>query len=106
RVGNDVGRAAAEVARFAGNALVVDILHARQEVGATVEEVPAEGDRRLHFLVVIALGLTVVAVDLQAVEVLEQDEVDDPGHGVGAVGGRGAPGAHVDPLNNARGDQV
>ena len=48
----------------------------------------------------------VLGVDLHAFEVMLHDEVDDAGHGVSAVNGRGAAGQDVDALNQRGGDEV
>ncbi len=55
----------------------------------------------------VALGrLPMGGRQLQAREVAADLEIDDPGDGVGAVGGRGAPGDHLDVLDHRHGDGV
>jgi len=45
-------------------------------------------------------------VQAYATKIVIDDEVDDPGHGVGAIDGCGAAGQDVDPLQKRRRDGV
>jgi hypothetical protein len=48
----------------------------------------------------------VLAIQADALELRIHDEVDDAGHGVGAVDRRGAAGEDVDAANDRGGDEV
>ncbi|MNE13005.1 hypothetical protein D3C80_1058290 [compost metagenome] len=50
-------------------------------------------------VVVAALVRSILHLRLDAVEVVLEDQVDDPGHGVGAIDGRSAARLHLDPLD-------
>ncbi|MNS68723.1 hypothetical protein D3C72_1020080 [compost metagenome] len=61
-----------------------------RQVAAAVVEVAAAVGAEIGFAHAGALGAAVLGRDGQAVQVVAQDGVDDPGHGVGAVDGRSA----------------
>ena len=56
--------------------------------------------------VVIVLVLAELVIELDALEVVEHQEIDHPGHRVGPVGRRGAAGQHLDALDQRAGDLV
>src|ERR1700679_1032320 len=53
-------------------------------------------------VVLIVLAEAVLAVDLNSLEVLFQNEIDAPRDRIGAVGGRGAARHHIDSLHQRR----
>ena len=56
--------------------------------------------------VVIVLVLAELVIELDALEIIDHQEIDHPGHGVGAIGRRGAAGQHLDALDQRAGDLV
>src|SRR5690606_4108774 len=101
----DVGQAAHRVvALVAVQALGLVIGGGAHDVGAAVVEVPAHGDRAV--VGVGTVGRAVLGLGGDAVEVLLGDEVDHPGHGVGAVNGRRPPRHRVDAGDGGLGDGV
>ena len=62
------------------------------------------GDQPLEAaVVVVVLVLAELIIDLDALEIVDQDEVDHAGDRVRAVGHRGAAGQHVDALEQGAG---
>ena len=51
-------------------------------------------------------GIAILAPDLGALVVLAQDDVDDTGHGIGAINGRGPITQHLDALHGGGGQAV
>ncbi len=74
------------------------------DVGATVVEVPSDGHRAV--VGVRAVGRAVLGLGGDAVEVLLGDEVDHPGHGVGAIDGRRPARHRIDARDRGLGDGV
>jgi hypothetical protein len=52
-----------------------------------------------HAVVLVVLGEAVLPIDLDAFEVLLENEIDDAGDGIGAIGGGRATRHHIDPLD-------
>src|SRR5205085_9232029 len=78
--------------QLSGDAVRVVVLAADGEVQLAVEERPAVGALDVA-TPAVAVGRDARRdVGLEALETLVGDEVDHAGHGVGAVGGRGAAG--------------
>ena len=65
-------------------------------MAAAVRERRAQRERRLGLRPVAALGVAVLRIERRAFEMIERDEVDDAGHRVRAVHGRGTAGDRLD----------
>src|SRR5690606_17578689 len=86
--------------------LAARILRAEHEVAASVVDV-APGERgEAEFLAVPFRGRPHLRIDLEAFEVVLQDEVHDSGHRVRAVDGRRAARDDLDALDRRAGDRV
>ena len=81
---------------------VADIARRRRDRGETGDGVVVTQKILDIAVVLIVLIETVLAVDLDALKVLFQDEIDDARDRIGAVGGRCAARHHVDPLDQRR----
>ena len=128
-------RARAEVAGAvvaAGLEHRVDLAVARisGDVAAAVREARAEGERRIpgpavgdvagrkaevaraervrdiRPSAVVVLVEGILRIEAEAFEIRVEDEVDDAGHGIGAIHRRGAAGQHVDAIDERRRDHV
>ena len=69
-------------------------------------ELPLVEQALREFVPVVVLIAADLALDLEAIELGVEDEVDDTGDGVGAVDGGGAAGQHFDALDDRRRDAV
>src|SRR5690606_38301256 len=94
-------------ARFtrAEDALVPSMFARKQDVTATGRERRTEGQADFIAGIVTTRGDTALHFALNTGELFIEHEVDDAGHGVGTVGGRGAAGHHVDAADE-RGRKV
>src|SRR5690606_15257184 len=95
-----------ERARVLVHHLAVEVGGAEYRVTATVGEVAAEGEIERDLVTVAFLGQPVLAVEIEAFEVVLHDEVDDAGNGVRAVGRRSAAGDDLDALDQRGGNGV
>ncbi len=87
-------------------AAVLGPADAGEGVAAVVGEVAADGQVVAAALGVAELGDAPAALELDAFEIVLEDEVDDAGHGVGAVNGRGTAGDQVNAFDQGDGDGV
>jgi hypothetical protein len=83
--------------RRVGQRGAVAILHAPDQMAAG--KVFAAGHAQPNVLRVAIAGNTGLHFPLQAGEVFVEDEIDNAGHGVGAIDGRGAAGDHLHTLH-------
>src|SRR5690606_20468670 len=74
----------------------VTALHRADHVQAIIQEASAAGDGQVPVLAVHALGDTGGDTGLEAFELTIQNEVDDTGQGVRAIGRGGPARDHVD----------
>ena len=81
---------------------VADIARRRRDRGESADGVIMAQKILDIAVVLIVLIETVLAVDLDSLEVLFQNEIDDARDRIGAVGGRGAARHHIDSLHQRR----
>ena len=76
----------------------------RRAIGRRIPGVP---DDPLPLVVAVAvLVLAELVIELDALEVIDHQEVDHPGHRIGPVGRRGAAGQHLDTFDQRAGNLV
>ena len=80
--------------------VALEVVEHAEGVEAVLGEV-AEAERGVDAILVLALGLAGAAADLEAAEVLAQDDVDHARDGVRAVDRGGAVLQHLDALDRA-----
>ena len=71
-----------------------------EDTALRVWELPLVEQTLGEFIPVVVLIAADLALDLEAVELRVEDEVDDTGDGVGAVDGGCAAGQHFDALDD------
>src|SRR5690606_22484487 len=81
-------------------------LHRADDVEAVVQEGAATGQRQVPQVAVAAFVHARAGVEVEALELAVEHEVDDTAHGVGAVGSRGAAGDHVHAAHQRGGEGV
>ena len=85
---------------------LVRVGQVQHDVAVAFGEVRARGYAHLIALGVTAIGNAGLNVELQALEIVFQDDVDDAGHGIGAVHGGRPAGNNFDSLDERRGNGV
>src|SRR5690606_18921004 len=78
--------------------------HRQADIAAAVGEIGADDTGNLIFETVAFVANAELSVELDALEVLLQDEVGNAGDGVGTVSGRGTARNDFNALKRSRGD--
>ncbi len=81
-------------------------LDVEHRVALAVGEIRADQSRDAQLLVVPFLGNAILDVQVHSVKILLQDEIDDAGLGISAVGRRCASGENLYALDRAAGNRV
>ncbi len=100
-----LGRAPVALGAFA-DAVVALVFAAHHQVQPVVQERAAPHQRIGLGLGVAAFGAAALDLALQPHEAVVEHHVDHAGHRVRAIGGRGAAGDHVHPVDQSGGDHV
>jgi hypothetical protein len=82
------------------------IVEAGHDVPAAAAEAGAAGQRQPALLAVVLPGYAARNRRPDALQVVLEDDVDDPGDGVRTVGGRGAAGDHLDAIDEQGGNDL
>lgn len=111
RIGADIHPAARIVAAIRAFAIVCDagleeIVEARFQVQAVVEQAFAGRQTSLDLMIVPPAGLAVLDRALEPLELGVEDEVDDAGDRIRTISGRRTTGHHVDTLDQRLRDDV
>ena len=73
-------------------------------MASSAQEIGAPGPFKLVALVIVMAVVAIDSVGLEAGEMLVDHQIDHAGDGVGAPGGGGAAGHHIDALDDAARD--
>src|SRR5207245_675107 len=86
--------------------ILTTIFVGEREIGATVQEIPAGGQREQLPCGIPTTGNTRLQPSAETLEILFHYKVDDAGYAIGAVDRRRSSGHHIDPFDEVTWDCV